>query len=326
MPSRRRFLQASISLATPLVPLASRAQDVFPSRPIRIIVPYATGGITDILARLLAQPMEQSLGARVLVDNRPGAGGTLGTDLVAKAPADGYTIVLGALSPLVISKIATEKLAYDPMTDFAPVTQLASGPLVLVVHPSVPATTAKELVALLREKPDSLSYSSAGAGTPSHLCAELFKSRLGVRMTHVPYKGFGASLTDLLAGQVQLTFDSPASLLPVIKSGKLRALAVTSDSRAPLLPDVPSFAELGFGGLDVSGWYGLLVPAKTPAPVVEQLRVAAVAAVGAKEVSSKIVELGAVPRTGTSREFADLIAAEHARWLPIVKAIGLTMN
>lgn len=326
MQPRRRFLRASISLATPLVPLASRAQQSFPSRPIKIVVPYAAGGITDILSRLLAQPMEQSLGERVLVENRPGAGGTLGTDMVAKAPADGYTIVLGAISPLVISRIAAEKLPYDPVADFMPITQIASAPLVLVVHPSVSVTSAKALVELLRAKPDSLSYSSAGAGTPSHLCGELFKSRLDVRMTHVPYKGTGASLQDLVAGQVQLTFDSPAALLPFIRNGRLRPLAVTSGSRTTLLPEVPTFTELGFSGIDVSGWYGLLVPARTPAPIVDRLRVAITDAVKSKEVSAKIVEMGAEPKTGTSREFADLIAAEHARWLPIVKAINLTMN
>lgn len=319
---RRLVLQATMGLAVPTLPLAVHAQQGFPNKPIKIVVPYAAGGITDILSRLLAQQMETSLGQRVLVDNRPGAGGITGTDLVAKSPADGYTMILGALAPFVISRI-TNKLPYDPVADFIPITQIATAPLALVVHPSVPARTPKELVDLLKAKPDSLSYASAGAGTPSHLAAELFKRETGVAITHVPYKGTGASLNDLIAGQVQLMWDSPTAQLPFVKAGKLRQLAVTGTTRSPLMPDVPTFIESGVSGVEVNGWYGLLAPAQTPAAVVDRLRAAITEAVRKPEITARMIEMGAIPRVGTTKDFADYMAAEYTRWVPVVKALNL---
>lgn len=256
--TRRAFVASGVGAAFALSHPVLHAQ-AYPSKPVRIVVPYAAGGITDILSRLLAQHIESSLGQRVLVENRAGAAGITGTDAVAKAQPDGYTILMGAISPLVIAKIAVDKLPYDPFKDFIPVIQVAASPTVLVVHPSVPANTAKELIDLIRQKPQVYNFSSAGAGTPSHLSYELLKREYNLDMAHIPYKGTGASLIDLVAGQVQLTMDSPGPLLQFIKAGKLRPLAVASASRLPLIPDVPTMAEAGLPGVVVNGWYGYLV-------------------------------------------------------------------
>jgi len=322
---RRDFIAGMSAAAAALAQPLARAQ-AFPSKPVRIVVPYAAGGITDILSRMLAQHMESSLGQRVLVENKAGAAGILGTEAVAKAAPDGYTILMGSISPLVIAKIAADKLPYDPFTDFSPVTQVASSPVVLVVHPSVPAQTAAELVELIKAKPDAFNFSSAGAGAPSHLACELLKRRFGLKMAHIPYKGTGASLVDLVAGQVQLTMDSPAPLLPFIRSGKLRALAVASPTRSPLLPDVPTMNEAGLPGVDVSGWYGYLVPAKTPAAVVERIHAAIGDAVRKPEVSARIVEMGAVPLATSPQQFAELMRQELQKWSPIVQSLDLKLN
>ena len=299
------------------------AQPAFPSKPLKIVVPFAPGGIADTLSRLVGQHMQGTLGQPVVIESKTGAAGALGMDAVAKATPDGHTMVLGTAGPLVISRITGVKLPYDPVADFAPVTQIASAPLIVVVHESVPVKTPKELVELLRKSPDSLSYASAGAGTPSHLATEMFKERTKVQTTHVPYKGTAAAVADLVSGRVQLMMDSPVALLPFVRSGKLRALAVAADSRLPLLPDVPTLAEAGLPGIEVSGWYGLLVPAATPPAHIEKLRVAIDAAVRSPEVSARIAEVGAVPKTGTPREFAELMAGEYTRWSPIVKALDM---
>jgi len=323
--TRRGFIASGVASAAALAHTHSFAQ-AYPSKPIRIIVPYAAGGITDILSRLLAQQMETSLGQRVVVENRAGASGVLGTEVVAKSPPDGYTILMGAISPLVIAKIAVDKLPYDPVKDFIPVTQVASSPTVLVVHPSVPAKTAGELIELIRKKPEGFNFSSAGAGTPSHLSYELLKRRFNLEMAHIPYKGTGASLVDLVAGQVQLTMDSPAPLLPFIRTGRLRALAVASSIRSPLLPDVPTMSEAGLPGVEVNGWYGYLVPARTPADIVEKIRTAFVEAVRKPEIETRIIEMGAVPLSTTSREFGDMMQQEVQRWTPIVKSLNLSFS
>lgn len=326
---RRWLRSARIGLTVLVAGLAvvaapsALAQAAFPNKPLKIVVPFAPGGIADTLSRLVAQHLQGTLGQPVIVESKTGAAGALGMDAVAKAAPDGYTMVLGTAGPLVISRISGVKLPYDPVADFAPVTQIASAPLIVVVNESVPVKTPKELVELLRAKPDSLSYASAGAGTPSHLATEMFKERTKVQVTHVPYKGTGAAVADLVAGRVQLMMDSPVALLPFVRSGKLRALAVASDSRLPLLPDLPTLAEAGLPGIEVSGWYGLLVPAATPPASIEKLRAAIDAAVRSPEVSARISEVGAVPKTGTPREFSELMATEYARWTPIVKALDL---
>ncbi|BEP62117.1 tripartite tricarboxylate transporter substrate binding protein [Variovorax sp. V213] len=303
------------------------AQAAYPTRPIKLVVPYAPGGITDILSRLIAEKMPRELpGAQVIVENRPGVGGILGTAQVAKSPPDGHTILMGAISPLVIAKIAVKDLAYDPFQDLVPITQVAMAPVVLVVHPSVPAKSLRELLALLRDSPDKYNYSSAGAGTPSHLSCELFKQKFGVEMLHIPYKGTGASLGDLVAGQVQLTMETAAGIAPFIQSGRLRPLAVASANRSPLLPDVPTISELGLGAFDVSGWYGYLAPKGTPKNVLDVLHSAIRATVDRPEVASRIVELGAVAKTSTPQEFGALIRSEYERWMPIVKNLNLSFG
>ncbi|MFC3337635.1 Bug family tripartite tricarboxylate transporter substrate binding protein [Paracandidimonas soli] len=296
----------------------------FPQQPIRIIVPYAPGGITDILSRLIADKMSDSLpGARVIVDNRPGAAGLLGTNQVAKATPDGYTILMGSIAPLVIAKIAAKDLSYDPFTDFVPITQIASAPLILAVNPAMPVSNAPDLIDLLKKNPGKYNYSSAGAGAPSHLAYELFRKRYDVDMAHIPYKGTGASLVDLVAGEVQLTMDSAAGLLPFIKSGRLKPLGVAAKTRSPLMPDVPSLEEQGLGEFDVSGWYGYLAPTGTPATIIETLSDAINKTVALPEVTQQITELGAIANATSPQAFKQLLQDEYTRWRPIVEELGL---
>ncbi|MGZ5260362.1 MAG: tripartite tricarboxylate transporter substrate binding protein, partial [Burkholderiales bacterium] len=241
---------------------ATASAQSYPDHPVRVVVPFPAAGGTDILARLLLQRMSERLGANFVIDNRAGAGGTIGTEIVAKATPDGYTILV-ASSSHTINPSVYKKIGYDPARDFAPVTLIASGPGLLVVHPSVPAKNVKELIALAKSRPGQLIYASAGNGTPPHLAAELFKSMAGVDLVHIPYKGNVPAFVDLLSGAVSLSFPTITSGLPQVRSGKLRALGVTSKERSTVVPDVPTIAESGLPGYEATTWYGMLAPAKT---------------------------------------------------------------
>jgi len=304
-----------------VVAMPSAAQD-YPSRPVKIVVSYAPGGSNDVVARVIAPELQKELGQSFVVENRAGASGTIGADMVAKSPPDGYTLFMGAGAHALAPSLF-KKLPYDLVKDFAPVSLAATSAYVLVVNPAVPANTLPELIALLKAKPGQLNYASAGKGTPLHLAAELFKSKTGTDIVHVPYGGDTPALNDLLAGNVQLSFMSVASTAPQIRAGKLRALAVTSARRSAALPDLPTLHELGIDGYDVGTWWGLLAPAGTPDAIVDKLNAAMRKAVTQREVKERFAPLGLDPRSDSPAAFAAFIKAEVARYADIAKIAGI---
>ena len=308
---------ACVSLA-----VASSAQD-YPTRPIRYVVPFTAGGGGDIIIREVAQRLTARLGQTVIVDNRAGAGGSLGTEIVARAAPDGYTLLMANVAPMAINVSVYKKLNYDPLKDFAPVTTLASFPNILVLHPSVPAQTLPQLIALARAKPGQLTYASAGAGSTTHLAAEFFKSRAGVDLIHVPYKGGGAALIDLVAGQVTLYFSSLPAALPMVRSNRLRALGVTGLARAIAAPDVPTIAESGFPGFEAVTWIGAVAPAATPPAIITRLNKELVEIMQAADMRDKMIAQGAEPMTNTPEHFAVYIKTETAKWAAVVKQAGI---
>jgi len=306
--------------------LLSHAQAPFPSKPIRIVVPFPAGGTTDILARAVAQKLTETLGQSVVVDNRPGAGGNIGAELVAKSPPDGYTLLMGTVGTHAINPSLYAKMPYDHVKDFTPVILVAGVPNVLVVNPSVPANSVQELIAYIKANPGKVNFASSGSGTSIHLSGELFKTMAGVSMTHVPYKGSSPALTDLMGGQVQLMFDNLPSSLPQIKAGKLRALAVTSAQRASALPDVPTVAEAGLPGFEASSWFGLLAPAGTPKDVVTKLNAEVAKWLATPEAREKLASQGAIAAGQSPDDFTRHIAAETAKWQKVVKESGAKVD
>ena len=301
------------------------AQD-YPARPVRIIVPVAAGGATDILTRALGQRLTAMWGQPVVVDNRPGGGSNIGFEVAAKAPADGYTLLMAQPAFTVNVSLYT-KLNYSPLHDFSPVTLTGTSTNVLVVHPGVPVRSIKDLIALARSKPGQLSYGSAGNGTTPHLSGELFKSMLHIDIQHVPYKGAGQAVIDLLGGHVDLAFVSLASVVPQIKAQKLRALAVTSPLRSPLMPDLPTFNEAGLPGYEVIGWFGVVVPAKTPKEVIARLYAQITKALNEPELVQTLLAAGLEPATSSSPdELGAFLRAEVAKWAKVVKASGATVQ
>jgi tripartite-type tricarboxylate transporter receptor subunit TctC len=302
----------TLTLATLLASLAAFGQG-YPSKPIRLIVPFSAGGGNDNVARLVGKALSGSLGQQVVIDNRPGAGGVLGAELAAKSAPDGYTLFLGGVGSHAINPNLHERLPYDPIKDFAPVALLASAPLMLVVHPSVPAGSTREFIALARLKPGRLNYASNGNGSSSHLAAVMFEAMAGVEMVHVPYKGLSPALADLLSGRVQLMFSSVVAILPHIKAGKLRGLAVTASKRLALMPELPTLAESGLAGYEASSWYGVLAPAGTPEEVVARLNAEMVKALDQPEVRNSLLGEGAEPVGGPPEKFAAHIKSEKER-------------
>jgi len=326
--TRRRSLITALPLAAvaAAVPWRARAQAGWPSKPVRIVVPFAAAGTTDILARALAPELQRVFGQAFIVENKPGAGGNLGAADVAKAAPDGYSLLMGTVGTHAINVSLYPKLPFDPVKDFAPVTLLALVPNVVVVHPSVKASTLRELIALLKANPGRLNYASSGNGTSIHLSAELFKSMTGTFMTHIPYRGSAPAIADLLAGQTQVMFDNLPSAMPQIKAGKLRALAVTSSRRAAALPDVPTVAEAGVPGYEASSWFGLVAPAGTPKEIVEKTQQVIAAAWSRPDVRDKLLGQGAEPVANAPAEFAKYIDAEMAKWAKVVKASGAKID
>ena len=304
--------------------LPARAADVFPEpgRPIRFVVPYPPGGPTDLMARILQPELQKRLGAVVLVENRAGAGGNVGTDMVAKAAPDGHTLLLAASGPMAVNASLYKSLPYNPVKDLAAVIQISAFPLVLEVHPSFPAKSLPELVAALKAKPGGYNFASAGSGTPQHLVGELFNRRIGTQMQHVPYKGAGPALNDVLGGQVPLMFDIVASSLPHIQAGKLRALAVTSAKRSAVLPQVPTLAELGMTGFDFSAWHGIAVAAATPKPIVQKLNATLNAIFADPEVKKRWEAIGTPVVGGSAEQFGSLILTESVRLGRVVRESG----
>jgi tripartite-type tricarboxylate transporter receptor subunit TctC len=298
----------------------------YPIKPIRIVVPFSAGGTSDFLARAIAAKLDGALGQTVIIDNKPGAGGNIGSDAVAKADPDGYTLLLGTVGTHAINSSLYKKMPYDAMKDFAPVTLVAEVPNMLVVHPSVPAKSVQELLALAKAKPGSLTFASSGNGSSIHLSGELFKSLAGVDMLHIPYKGSSPAVSDLLGGQVNMMFDNMPSSLPHVKAGKLRALAVTSAKRSPAMPDLPTLAETGITGYDAAAWFGVLAPAGTPPDVIKKLNTEIVKVLNMPEVAARLSVQGAVPTTNTPEQFAAYIKSETAKWAKVVKASGAQID
>jgi len=297
------------------------AAQAYPSKPIRMVVPFPAGGGIDTVARVIAPKLAESLGQPVIIDNRVGASGTVGTEAVAKAAPDGYTL-LATFASHAQNASLYPKLGYDTVKDFAPITLIATVPNILVINPSLPVKTVKELVALAKKHPGEILYASIGNGTPAHLSAELFNSMAGIRMTHVPYKGAAASIVALISGETQLTFTTVLVAMPHIKSGRLRALGVASLKRSTVLPDVPTIDEAGVRGYESNAWYGLLAPARTPQPILDQLHRETVKTLQNNDVRDNLKGQGAEPVGNAPREFAVIIADEIEKWRRVVLATG----
>jgi len=297
--------------------------ETWPTRPIRFIVPFAPGGGGDVVGRIIGQRMSEQLGKPLIIDNRAGGGGTLGCELAAKAAPDGYTLLLGNVGPIAVGPALYPKLAYDPVRDFAPVTMIASFPNLLVANPGLPFKTVPELVAYAKSRPGTLNFASAGAGTSTHLAGELFKSVAGIDVVHVPYKGGAAAMTDIIAGQVAYYFGTMPSSMPLAKAGKLRALAVTSLTRSPAAPEVPTIAESGYPKFETAAWYGLMFPTGTSREIVARTNAATMVVLALPDIRERLVHEGSEPLGSTPAQFGAYIKAEIAKWSGVVKAAHL---
>jgi tripartite-type tricarboxylate transporter receptor subunit TctC len=320
-----RSARAAIAAIGLLLPAAIAGAQNFPTKPIRMVLPFPAGtSVNDVLGRALAQRLAEPLGQTVIFDNRSGAGGTVGTELVAKAPTDGYTLLVGVTGALTIAPFVYPKLGYDTQRDFVPVAMVALAPYIIVVHPSVPAKNAKELIALAKARPGELRFASAGVGSTPHLCTELFMSMAGIKMLHVPYKGGTPAMIDTLAGHTEVLCTSVTNAAPFIKQGKIRGIGVTPLKRSAVLPDLPTMHEQGLKGYDVSQWMGIFAPAKTPQPVVQRLHQAIAQVVKNAEYANFVRQQGAEPALMTPDEVNTLLRADLERWGKLVKAIGVT--
>jgi tripartite-type tricarboxylate transporter receptor subunit TctC len=314
------LLLALLAIAGPV------AGQQYPARPIRMIIGFPPGGGTDIVGRIVGQKLSEALGQQILPDNRGGAGGLIGAEQAARAAPDGYTVMMAHIAAISILPSLISKLPYDPQKDFAPISLVAIGPNLLVVHPSLPARSVKELVALAKARPGQLQYASPGAGTVQHLAGELFKLQAKVDMLHVPYKGSGQSIVDLIAGHVHLDFDSVPPVLPHVRSGRLRALAVTSEKRFSILPDIPTVTEGGVPGFDMSTWWGLVAPAAVSKDIIARLQAETVKVLRQPDVKEKIAFAGADTVGNTAEEFAAFIRAERAKYARIVKDANIKID
>ena len=314
-------LRVALLLAATCAAWGAHAEG-YPSRAIRFVVAFPPGGGTDIIARSIAQKLSERVSQQVLVDNRPGAGGNIGTDMVAKSAPDGYTMLMGSAGPLAINASLFKTMPFDPQRDLAPVTLAASTPNVLVAHPSLGVATVKELIALARARPGKLNFASSGFGTPAQLAGELFNSMAGVKLVHVPYKGAAPALADLLGGQVQLMFSTMPPALPHVKDGKLRALAVTSLKRSPAAPGLPTVDEAALPGFEANTWHGVVLPAGVAADIVAKLNREIVAILHLPDVVERLSAQGAEPVGSTPEEFAAYIRSETAKWAKVVRESG----
>ena len=319
MHTTARRLLAALVLSTTACAVLAQAP-AWPTKPIRMVIPFPPGGFSDVFGRILGEKFGTAFGQSVVVENRPGAGGNIGADIVAKSPGDGYTLVMGTVGTHAINATLFTRLPYDPVKDFAPVAFVVEAEGLLVAHPSIPAKTVPELIALAKGRP--LTYGSAGAGTTGHLAGELFKTLAKVDITHVPYKGNVPAITDLLAGQTSMVFATLPTVLPHVKAGKLNAIAVLGTSRSTTLPDVPTVAQAGIAGFDVNNWTGLFAAAGTPAPVVARMNAEVQKTMRLPEVQARLANEGLRFVPTTPAEFGDFVKAEVARWAPVVKASG----
>jgi tripartite-type tricarboxylate transporter receptor subunit TctC len=317
----QRRLTFALALCCTAMAATVQAQG-YPAKPIRLIVPFAAGGPTDTLARGFALQLAEQLNQQVIVDNRPGAGGNIGIDLVAKAAPDGYTIGLGTNGPLAGNVALFKSVPYDPARDLAAIARIAYLPNMIAVHPSVPAKNMAELIALLKASPDTYSFGSGGNGTTSHLGGEYLKIMTGTRMTHVPYKGDGPGLADAVGGQIPIVIASQAATVPYVQAGRLRAIAVTSRSRNPAMPNVPTVTEAGIAGYDLDPWYGVVAPASTPQAIVQQLGAASVQVMKSERMREKLASIGGINAPMPPAEFGAFIKSEIPRWSQIIRRIG----
>ena len=322
---KRWFMSAALTAAAVCTFATCASAQTYPVKPVRIIVPFAPGGV-DVTARLIADRLTAALGQPFIVENRPGAGGSVGAKMVASSDPDGHTLMFSTPGPVVVSPLINRNAGYDTLKSFAPVAIVSQSPLLLIVHPSVPAKTVKELVAYAKANPGKVHYPSPGFGTQPHLVGEMFKSMTGLDIVHVPYRGSAPAITDLLAGQMQIYFDNFANVLQHVESGKLRALAVTGDARVPQLPEVPTMAQSGFGAIAATYWNGLLAPAGTPPAIVARLNTAVNQALAAPEVRAALTKLGSDPKSGTSQEFSAFIAEEVQRWGKVVRDANIKVE
>ena len=316
-------LAAGVSLAAVSTLTAAQA---WPAKPIKYVVPFAAGGTTDILARTISEKLSVALGQPVIVENKPGAGGGLGAAEVAKAAPDGYTIMGGTISTHAINATLYKSLPYDPVKDFAAITLIARVPNMLVINNDIPAKDVAELIALMKANPGKWSFASSGNGTSQHLSGELFKGMAGVDMQHIPYKGSPPALTDVMGGQVSMTFDNITTAWPLAKGGKLRALAVTTAKRSPVSPEVPTLAESGLPGYEIGSWQGVFAPAGTPPDIVKRLNAEIVKIINSPDVQKKLLELGAEPVGNSSEEFTALVKTEVVKWGDVVRKSGAKVD
>lgn len=321
--TRRGLLLAAAALS---LTTAAVAQQAWPTKPIRLVVPFTPGGSSDILGRAIGQKLTESLGQPVVIDNVPGAGGSLGADKVAKSAADGYTLLMGHIGNLAVAPAMYPKLPYDPVKDFAPVAWVANVPNVLVVHPSVPAKNLQELVAYAKSRPGKLNYGSGGNGSAAQLATEYFKMQTKAFIVHVPYRGTSPAVTDLVAGQTDMLFSGAPAVISFVKSGQLRALAVSSKKRLEALPDVPTVAETGYPGFEADQWYGVVAPAGTPADIVRKLNSQINQALNSPELKTRLQTEGAIAMPTTPEAYGAHIKREIARWKPVVQAGNIQPN
>jgi tripartite-type tricarboxylate transporter receptor subunit TctC len=320
-----RSLGLLVAIAMLIAPALAVAQQ-YPAKPIRIIVPFPPGGIADLFARIIGQKFNETWGQPGVVDNRPGAGGNIGAEIVAKSPPDGYTLVTGSIGTHAVNVSLFSKLAYDPIRDFAPVSLIMEAEGILVVHPSLPVRSVKELIALARAHPGQIAYASAGYGTAAHLSGELFKSMAKVNLVHVPYKGNVPALTDLMAGQTSLLFATMPTALPHVHSGRLRALAVTSSTRSPAAPELPTIAEAALPGYSVTNWIGFFAPAGTPRDIVLKLNAEVTRVMQATEIQKRLSSEGAKFSAWTPEQFGAFVKAEQTKWAKVVKEAGIRVD
>ena len=302
-------------------PLAASAQSDWPTKPLRMIVPFPPGGVTDIVARAVGAKLGAELGQQVIIDNKAGASGAIGAELGAKAAPDGYTLIMGNISTLAINPVTFAKLAYDPVTSFDPVSMVAVQPLLIAINPEVPAKTLAELVQLAKSRPGQLNYGTAGSSI--HLAVEQFSTQAGIRMNHVPYKGSAPAVSDLVGGQIQVLFDPFSSLYPQVSAGKVRALAISTEKRSTVAPTIPTVAEQGYAGFDVSSWQGIVVPAGTPRPIVQRLNRELAKVLASADIREKFAQFSAVPSATTPEQFGQTIREEIARWQKVAQTAGV---
>ena len=318
-------MTAIIGISAHALPVIANAQ-TYPSKPIRIVIPFPASGGTDVIARTVQPKMTEALGQTLILDNRSGANGNVGTEIVARSAPDGYTLLLNGSGTLAINPGLYAKLPYDSIKDFAPVSIMVLQPSVLVVHPSLPARNVKELIVLAKSKPGQLNFASSGSGSISHLAAEVFSMMGGIQMVHVPYKGAGPAMVDLVAGQVQVNFGGSPSVMPHVKSGRLRALGVTTAKRVTATPELPTIAEAGLPGYEATGWYGLLAPAGTPDAIISRLNQVMIATLQNADIRDKLVGLGLEVSTSTPQQFTDFMKSEIAKYTKVIKAANVKVD